>query len=102
MKKILFLLMIVISLTTTLAENPLNIKINEGRNNFTIEEYFPPVYASQLIADYPGIQSVSVKEYGQSLGYINLFGGIGTNFLIESGKNYEIYTSKNITLSLKN
>ncbi len=99
--KTMFFLVIILSLTTIIAENPLSIEIFEGESNFTIEEYFPSIYASQLIEKYPSIQSISTEEYGQTFGYINLFGGVGTNFQIDPAKTYKIFTSENITVVLK-
>ena len=91
----------ILSLTTIIAENSIIVEIPEGKSNFTIEEYFPSIYASQLLEDYPSIQSISTDEYGQTFGYIKLFGGVGTNLLIEPTKTYEIFTSENITVTLK-
>ncbi len=101
MKKQIIILLLIISLTVIMAENPLLIKIQENQTNFTVNEYFPPIFASQLIKENPNIQSISVSEYGQTFGYLNTFGGIGTNFLIEPDKNYEIHTNQTIIIRLK-
>ena len=101
MKRQLMLLMFIFSLTTIIAENPLSLEIQEGKFNLTINEYFPSIYVSQLIENNPEIQSISIQEYGRTFGYINTLGGIGTNFLIEPNRNYEIYTNQTITIHLK-
>ena len=101
MKKQTLLLILILSLTTIIAENPLELEAPQGKFNFTILEYFPSIYASELIQTNPEIQSISIKEYGQTFGYLNTLGGIGTNFLIEPNKNYEIYTNQSITINLK-
>ncbi len=101
MKKQALLLITILCMTTIIAENPLNLNLPTGKSNFTIEEYFPAVYASNIIKENPGIQSISIKEYGQTFGYLNTLGGIGTNFLIEPGRNYEITTNQTITINLK-
>jgi hypothetical protein len=101
MKKQFLLLILVLSLTTIIAENPLEVQVPQGESNFTIQEYFPAVHVSELIKTNPQIQSVSIKEYGRTFGYLNTFGGIGTNFLIEPNKNYEIHTNQTITINLK-
>lgn len=101
MKKQILLLIFIFSLTTIIAENPLSLEIQSGKSNFTITEHFPSIYASQLIEKNPEIESISIKEYGRTFGYINTLGGIGTNFLIEPNRNYEIYTNQTITIQLK-
>lgn len=102
MKKQILLLALILSTATTIAENPLSLEIPVGESNFTISEYFSPIYVSQLIEENPKIQSVTVKKFGQEFGYLNTLGGIGTNFLIEPEKSYEIYTNETITIILKN
>lgn len=101
MKKQILLLMLILSLTMIIAENPLNLNISAGKNNLTIMEDFPSIYASELIHSNPEIQSITIQEYGQTFGYLNTLGGIGTNFLIEPNRNYEIYTNQSITIRLK-
>lgn len=102
MKKQILLLITLLCLTTIIAENPLSLEVPKGESNFTILEYFPAIYVSELIRENPQIQSVSIKEYGQTFGYLNTLGGVGTNFLIEPNKNYEIYTNQSIQINLKN
>ncbi len=101
MKKQTLFLVLILSLVTIIAENPLEVQIPEGENNLTISEHFPSIYASELIKENPEIKSISIQEYGQTFGYLNTLGGIGTNFLIEPNKNYEIYTNQTITIKLK-
>ncbi|MCK4997503.1 hypothetical protein KAS08_04310 [Candidatus Pacearchaeota archaeon] len=102
MKIQLIFIILALSMTSIIADNPLSISLIEGKNNFTISEYFPSIYASELMEKYPQVQSVSVVEYGSTFGYINALGGIGTNILIESNKDYEIYTNQSIIIYLKN
>lgn len=101
MKKQILPLLLILCLATTIAENPLELEVPSGKSNFTIEEYFPAVYASELIISTPEIQSITIQEYGQTFGYLNTLGGIGTNFLIEPNRNYEIYTNQSIIIKLK-
>jgi len=101
MKLILFTIISLIFLTTVIAENPVTLELVEGKNNFTIEEYFPPIQIKSLMLNNPEISSASVIEYGKTFGYVNAFEGIGTNFLIESGREYEIYVNKSVTINLK-
>lgn len=101
MKKQILFLLAIFCLTTIIAENPLELEIQDGSSNFTVQEYFPSIYASELIKSNPEIKSISTTEYGQAFGYLNTLGGIGTNFLVEPSKNYEIYTNQSITINLK-
>jgi hypothetical protein len=101
MKKQTLLIVLILSLTTIIAENPLELEISQGISNFTILEYFSPIYASELIQSNPEIQSISINDYGQTFGYLNTLGGIGTNFLIEPNRNYEIYTNQSTKIKLK-
>ena len=102
MKTKLIAIMIILSMTTIIADNPVDLTLSQGKNSFLIEEHFESRYASELMLEYPEIQSISISEYGNSFGYINIMGGIGSNILIESNREYEIYTEKNITINLKN
>jgi len=102
MKAKLFTILLILSTATIIAENPLSVSLNSGRNNLTVQEGFPMISASQLIEEYPQIQSITTYQYGQTFGYINTLGGIGTNFQIESDKDYEIYTNSSITIYLRN
>lgn len=97
---ILIFLIFTLSITTIIAENPLSTSLVEGKNILEINEYFPPIYASELVKKYPQIESVSISEYFGTFGYINIMGGIGTNILIESSKNYEIYVNESMTIYL--
>ncbi len=101
MKKQILLLTLILTLTTIIAENPLSIEIPQGQSNFIVTEYFPSIYVSEFVQENPQIQSISISQYGQTFGYLNTLGGIGTNFLIEPTKNYEIYTNQTITIQLK-
>ncbi len=101
MKKKISLLILLLSLTMIIAENPLELNVPQGKSNFTVSEYFPSFYVKKLIQSNPEIQSITIQEYGQTFGYLNALGGIGTNFLIEPNRNYEIYVKEAITIKLK-
>jgi hypothetical protein len=68
-----------------------------GDNNvsFNVTSSF---YAGDLIKLNPSIEAVSYRESNRTIGYVNAFGGIGSNFEIENGINYEIFVSENTTL----
>jgi len=100
MKKKLILLMALLTLTTTIAEDPMTLTLKQGENIIQVNEYFTSYPVSYLINQYPSIQSVSMQEYGQTFGYINAFGGIGIDFLIQPGKEYEIYVGEDTSINL--
>lgn len=100
MKKSLIIIIIVLSLTTIIADNPVELHLEKGKNIIIIDEYFKTLYASELIILYPQIESISMKKYGNTFGYVNTLGGIGTNILIESSTEYEIYSKENITIKI--
>ena len=97
----LFAILLILSATTIIAENPLSVSLNPGRNNLTIQENFPIIYANQLVEEHPQIQSITTYQYGQTFGYINVLGGVGTNFQIEPNKDYDIHTYSSITIYLR-
>ena len=100
MKKIIICLMMILSLTIIVAENPVELTLTEGKNVMVINDYFQSMYASELMSLHPQIESISIEKYGNTYGYINTLGGVGTNMLIESSNEYEIYSKENITIRL--
>ena len=83
-----------------MADNPVEINLTKGKNNFTINESFESNYASELIKEYPKIESISIKKYGNTYGYINTFGGLGIDIIIEPMQEYEIYVKENLSVNL--
>lgn len=102
MKSKIIFLMFILTMATIIAQNPISFELQEGKNNITINETFDYMYASDLIMAYPQIESISVNEYGRTFGYVNTFGGIGQNIIIEPEREYEIYSRENITIEIKN
>lgn len=85
--------------------SPSEIEVNEGKNTIEINETFTPFRVSVLVENNEYIRSVTLIEsyFGSnnsSRGYVNAFGGIGENFMIEPNKTYEIVSSKNKTIQL--
>jgi len=97
----IIIVILIISMTTTIADMPLEVSLNVGKNILNTTEYFPPIYASEFLKEHAEIQSISFNEYGNSYGYVRAFGGIGTNILIESGRIYEIQATEPINISLR-
>jgi hypothetical protein len=101
MKRQLLIMALALSLTTIIADNPISIEsLANEKTNLTVNDYFPSIYASELIEKYPQIQSISIERYGQTYGYLNILGGIGTNLLIEPYETYEIQSNETITIEL--
>lgn len=101
MKAKIILFVLILFMTTIIADNPIYLEIKEGKNNITTSGEFISRYAKDLIEEYPEIESISIENYGFTYGYVNVLGGIGTNILIEPEKTYEIYSKENITIILK-
>ena len=103
MKKVVLVItfLFVISLTTSIAENPVVIELTPENKTLLVEEYFPAIPVRELIEKHPEIEAISMQEYGNTFVYVDAFNGIGTNFLIEPSKQYEIHVSKKIELTLK-
>ena len=98
----IILALVLMTVIATAFQNPIEINIQEGKNNFTATEYLAPITAAELIQEYPQIKSISTNIYGNTYGFVNIMGGIGSNIIIESGKTYEIYSEENITITLNN
>jgi hypothetical protein len=73
--------------------------LSKGRNFVVFEDY---IYVSKLIYMNDLIEAVSYYDsYSQeSVGYVNIFGGIGNDFLIIPGREYEIFVKEETKLVL--
>jgi len=93
----IFLIFIVFNLISS--EDIYAINLLKGKNNITLNgtELF---YVSDLVKINPDIEVVSYKEDGITVGYVNVYGGIGENFIVFSNKEYEIIVSNNMNLIL--
>jgi len=61
-----------------------------------------PLYVSDLIKLNPGIEVVSYGEGEDTFGYVNVFGGIGKNFIIRDLQEYEIISKEDTALIFPN
>lgn len=77
------------------------IKLCEGKNTINLSFEFNPIYVSDLIQLNPEIETVTRNNGTQEIGYVNIFGGIGKNFVIQPNKTYEITTKQEINLNLR-
>ena len=97
-----FLLVIVaillLSIILISSQNIFSADLKKGRNTLIIN-LTSPIYAETLVKLNPEIQTISYRENNQTTGYVNFYGGIGENFIIES-REYEIVVSKDINLIL--
>lgn len=75
--------------------------LENGKNyieiNFTVANQ---IYASELIRINPDIETISYTEDNKSIGYANIFKGVGKNFILQPGTIYEITAKKEINISL--
>lgn len=68
-----------------------------GKNFIEVDQ---PVAASDLVFLNPGIRSVSYYDdvNERTVGYVNVFGGIGEEFILFPGTSYEVAISEEIEL----
>jgi len=91
---LLFTLTLVIVSSTTDQSNMI-----PGKNHvmFNLTE---PFYVKDLIKWNPQISVVSFSKENKTIGFVNLYNGVGDDFIIENNQEYEIILSKNIYLVL--
>lgn len=75
------------------------VKLVQGNNvvSFNVSN---PFSVQTFVELNPDIQTVSYRDGNETIGYVNALGGVGKNFTIESGREYEIFSSSNITLNI--
>lgn len=81
----------------TQADSDVTIYLQTGKNEVQFSEY---VYASELIAWNPDIEYIAYYDefLNRRIAYVNVFGGVGDNFLTHPSKTYEISVKENIGL----
>ena len=77
------------------------IFLSEGKNSINLSYEFYPIYVKDLIKIYPEIATVTYNNGNSEIGYVNVFGGIGENFVIYPNQIYEIVTTKEVILNLR-
>ena len=70
----------------------------EGKNIVRIN-LSEQVYAETLIRLNPDVEAISYTEGNKTVGYVNVFDGVGKNFILED-REYEIIAGKSINLIL--
>jgi hypothetical protein len=83
----------IVQLTLTNGDAEGMLELNSGRNYITINssEF---VSAKDFLLKNTNIEMISYTEGNKTIGYVNVLGGIGKNFMLEDGKIYEIYFKK--------
>jgi len=76
-----------------------SIDLSKGKNLIMLN-ITEPFYVETLIKLNPSIEVVSYIENNESIGYVNVYGGIGKNFIMREGTEYEIIVSDNAGLVL--
>lgn len=73
--------------------------LTEGKNLVTFDRV---ILVKDLVRANPEIQAVSYYDPSleTTLGFVNVFGGVGKNFLITPGTTCEISVLSNVTLRL--
>jgi hypothetical protein len=75
------------------------IELTEGKNYLS---FYQPLFVKDFMRKNPDIEALSYFDSNQNktIGYIRALGGIGKNFIIIPGQEYEIIASKNTTISV--
>ena len=75
-----------------------NNMLYAGKNNVTTSEAFRPIYVQDFMRQYPDIEVISYKDGEDTKGFVNVFGGIGENFIMRENRQYEFIVTQNITM----
>ena len=103
---LLMIALIIFSTAITFAElisdnSDSKIQLLEGENQVLIPEDVSPFYVKDLTMAYPEILTVTYFQFEEEKGYVNIFGGIGDNFIIYANTTYNITVSKTLEVNLK-
>ena len=108
---ILIWALIIFSTTITLADllpEQERIFIERGENKVLMPLEFSPVYVSNLIKEYPEIimvtyfsENIGKEGEPEEIGYVNVFGGVGKNFIIYGNSTYFITVENDLEVLLR-
>ncbi len=76
------------------------IVLNEGKTFLNTSADFNPIYVKDLVNLFPEISTISCTENGEEKGYVNVFGGIGENFVMLPNRTYEVVSKREVILDL--
>lgn len=93
-----FVIFVLFSIMLISSQDIFSKELKQGKN-FVVINLSEPIYVETLVNINPDIEAVSYFENNQTIGYVNVLGGIGENFVIEN-KEYEIIVSKDVNLVL--
>lgn len=103
--------LILLSTTITLADilpEKQETMLTKGENEISMPIDFSPLYASDLVNAYPEIIMITymnepaIKEnVREEIGYVNIFGGVGEDFIIYGNVTYFITVEKDLEVRLK-
>jgi len=90
---------LIFSLICVFSESINSLNLFDGKN-FIELNFTEPFYAESFVKLNPSIEVISYTENNETIGYINIFGGIGDNFIIQKNKKYEVIVKGNSNLVL--
>jgi hypothetical protein len=76
-----------------------DIPLAQGRNYLQFN-FSSSLSAKDLVSKNPDIEAISFTENNQTVGYVNVLGGIGKNFLLQPNSVYEIISKKQTKLKI--
>jgi len=92
-----FILALICLLGVSSVSDDTGVTLTQGNNNVSFN-LTSSLHAADLVKLNPSIEVVSYDKNGKTFGYVNAFGGIGNNFEIENGIEYNVFVSENTTL----
>lgn len=97
---VVFLIGIIIVSSISYSIEDKNLLLYSGKNLVYLNNT-EPFYVGDMIKLNPDIEYVSYQTSDNSTkGFINVFGGIGENFIVFSDVEYEVFVARNISLVL--
>ncbi len=93
-----FLFVFVFSFIVISSKDAFSVSLAEGKNRVRIN-LSEPIYVETLIKMNPDIEAISYTEENRTIGYVNVFQGVGKNFAV-TDREYEIIAGKNMDLIL--
>jgi hypothetical protein len=103
---LIILLIFLFTTAITIAEilpDEKGIQLEQGENEILMSLEFSPIYVSDLIKAYPEIMMITYFDEisEEEIGYVNVFGGIGENFIMYADKTYFITVEEKLEVSFK-
>lgn len=74
------------------------VELVKGKNHVELN-ISQPFYVETLMKLNPSIEVASYQAGEETIGYVNVFKGVGKNFIVDTGE-YEIIVKENTTLVL--